>query len=142
MFLLLNTYEFPKFQKEVIVNNQNIKLYIDVQHMHTLAKKMRYDINTLEELQCCEEIVVGDVKFNCQRLDYLLIHMCTHTFGDCTTISEILLEKAFRLKNFADIVSLVEKYSYIYLSNDFEKLVKKLKTGGYFCCLYLKKMLN
>lgn len=142
VFLLLNTYEFPNFNKEIIVNNQSIKLQIDLQHMHTLATKMKYSIETLEELKCSEEMVVNKIKINRQRLDYLLIHLCTHTFGDCTTISEIVLKKAFRLRNFADIVSLADMFSSFYLSDDFYELVKKTNTAQpvYFCLYYCKQI--
>ena len=138
LFLLLNTYEFPEFKKELMVENQKFNLYIDVQHTHTLSNKMGYVIDSSNELNQSEDIIVNDVIFPRQRIDYLLLHLCTHTFGDCTTISEIVLGKAFRLRNFGDIFGLVEKYSDEYSSDCFYDLVRQTHTikPVYFCLYY------
>lgn len=142
LFLLLNTYEFPEFKKKQIMGDQNINLHIDVQHSHMLATKMGYVIDVKNELKYCEEMIIENIKIYRQRLDYLLLNLCTHAFGDCTIVSEIILGKAFRLKCFGDIVGLVEKFSDFYLSNEFYDFIIKTNTIKpiYFCLYYCSKI--
>lgn len=65
-----------------MVENQKFNLYIDVQHTHTLSNKMGYVIDSSNELNQSEDIIVNDVKFPRQRIDYLYfiyahIHLAT-----------------------------------------------------------------
>lgn len=138
IFLLLNTYEFPEFKKEIIKNGCNNYVNVDVQHSHALSSKMGYHVNNTDEIVTSQNISIDGEQFKCQNLQYLLIHLCTHAFGDAVTISEIILNKAFRLRNFGDIVGIVEKFSDSYLSDKFYDLVSKTNTikPVYFCLYY------
>lgn len=139
LFLLLNTYEFPKFEKVTDVQN---KVYIDLQHTHTLAKKMGYCVNSSDEVNAVETMMVENIPVRRQNLNHLLIHLCTHAFGDSATISELVLHKGFRLKSFGDIVGLAEKYITAYQSDDFYNTVMQTNTikPVYFCLYYCMQL--
>lgn len=139
LFLLLNTYEFPAFKKVLCDDN---RLYIDLQHDYTLSKQLNYSIDIDKEMNLSSSMIINSTTISYQNLLYLLIHLCTHEFGDSVTISEIISNKAFRLRNFGDIVGLVEKYINEFRNSDFYELVKSTKTimPVYFCLYYCTQL--
>lgn len=141
LFLFLNTYEFPAFKKILCDDN---KLYIDLQHDYTLSKQLNYNIDIAKEMNLSSSMIINSTTISYQNLLYLLIHLCTHEFGDSVTISEIISNKAFRLRNFGDIVGLVEKYINKFCNSDFYELVKDTKTvmPVYFCLYYCTQLYN
>lgn len=136
LFLLLNTYEFPEFTKKMPGSMHHF--HLDIQHTHTLAKKLGYQISTTEDIENSKHMEIDGQVVPRQDLKYLLIHLCTHAFGDCCTISEIILHKAFRLRNFGDIIGLIEKHYNVFQSDEFFDLVIKTNTikPVYYCMYY------
>jgi hypothetical protein len=105
--LMLNTYEFPKFIKET-ENPLIPEIKLDFQHNYSFSRQFNYAINVREELS--RAICLEGTHIYYQDIIDLLIHQCTHAYGDCVVISEVSKHKAFRLRSYSDIFGLLDMF--------------------------------
>lgn len=86
-------------------------------------------------------VTIGDKqeKINVLAPSDQLIHLCTHTFGDCTVVSEMLNRKAFRLFQFGDIWGLLDYYGELCIGDGLINKVVKMNVVKpiYFCLSYI-----
>lgn len=138
LFLLLNTYEFPEFFKEMGLE----RLSVDFQHSYSFYRQFKYVVDMRSVTANYRTLNINGIGIKYLAMDDFLIHLCTHTYGDSTVVSEIVNKKGFRLRLFADILGYIEKFrSEIDETTFIDKIINtNTILPVYFCLHYVAEI--
>ena len=137
-YLILLTYEYPEFTRQV----NSHKLVVDVQHTYQFARQFNYIIDFNSEFKRSTNICIDNNKIPVQSIYDLILHLCSHTFGNCTVVSEVCLGEAMSIRQFADIYNCIYKFIDKFDVDKFIALVynKNMQLQIAYCFFYILKL--